>query len=1383
MTSRRASFVLLLLLFGSALLVPAPTLTIPEMRIPEITLNPITFPRVTIPSLTLPSLGNPPRVAAVPAIGPGAGTCGIACGVAGDIIAVFGGGFAPGDAGPCTITSFPVGLIAAFSCAISGGGAILPGSSFTISATAPNRGPAGYTVTVTGITTDSASTTYDVGAFVTLNPTSGFPPITGPPAAAATEVTVTGTGFKVSDTGCTITGTASLIIDLTGEPACSVTGATGALFAKFKVGLNSYFTGASQSVTVTGTPAGDSMLTWPCGCATLPGFTINARIVLSPTSGAPGTTVSYAGSGFTNNAGGPAAACTAVAPGALMITGIPTGNPSSCQQFATGNVIGSFTVAATPPGTYIITFTDTTGAPPSANANFAVTGAPFASLSPNTGPTGTIVTVTGTGYNAADTSVSITVNPLGPPNLFSPATVMCSVSGGNIAPGCTFTVLSNALGKTAPGWTVRIKGNTGDFSDDNFLLVSTLFVSPTNGGGFTLVTLSGSGYKTAVADCTPSLSDGPAPTIISAPVCVIAADGTLTGQFTVTTGSFPGLHSVTLNNAAWVVQTAVSASFTKKAPLLTLTPNKGSGGDTINFVGTGFSSADTCTAASLVQTAGVLGNTISSDTCTVTGGLLTGTFVVVGPNNGAEVKTLELTGSTGDFADAFFNVVPQISHTLSPGGSLANPARLGATVSITGSNFALAGACTISSAAVPPSVQFSPVVVGGCVDGAFLLTAAAQFVLNPAFVGTSDTVTVVDGAAASASATLYVIPRVVTLTPNFGPRSAPILVGGSGFAIGDAGPCTYTGSSASLITVATCSIAADGSVTGHFTVDPAATNGAKIVQVNGVLGDFGTAPFTVTATIVLFPTVGRTGTNVLITGSNFAVADTGCAITSTPSGLISSPVCTVAGGAMSGTFVVAGVASGTYTVTVTGNSGDFGSQTFIVPPAVTLTLGPTAGPAGTGVTASGLFWIGTTCLLSSNPAGLFNSPSCTLSGGTLAGSFTIASTAAVGTTYTITAQSNTGETASATFTVSVGTLLALALTPTSGPIGTAVTGSVAGFTTDTSCTVTSAPTGLLSAATCSLGAGTATIGFTVATTALAGVYTVLVNGVAPSPPFPSPPSGVKINAGHAAAGTFTVTGPGAGFSLSVNPSALTLYQSQSAVVSIVVQSQGAFSAPVTLSVTGFPTGVVGAFSTNPVTPPAGGSTPTVLSITVSNTAPAAAVTLQITGTSGSITATGSLAMVINSGPATTTATTGVGTLVLSPSSGPALTVVTVIGSNMAGSSCTLSSSPAGLATSFACSLSGGTLTGSFTVSAGAPVGGYVVTAVTNAAATASALFSVTAPVTTPTVTVTGTTPGGLPFPTPPVPIPGFPWESIVAGLAIAMLTLSMLRRRRQKKQH
>jgi len=61
--------------------------------------------------------------------------------------------------------------------------------------------------------------------------------------------------------------------------------------------------------------------------------------------------------------------------------------------------------------------------------------------------------------------------------------------------------------------------------------------------------------------------------------------------------------------------------------------------------------------------------------------------------------------------------------------------------------------------------------------------------------------------------------------------------------------------------------------------------------------------------------------------------------------------------------------------------------------------------------------VGTSCTLSSSPSGLFSSATCSISGGTLSGGFTVASAAAVG-GYTVTVTTNiSGETMSTTFTV------------------------------------------------------------------------------------------------------------------------------------------------------------------------------------------------------------------------------------------------------------------------------------------------------------------------------------------------------------------------------
>ena len=187
----------------------------------------------------------------------------------------------------------------------------------------------------------------------------------------------------------------------------------------------------------------------------------------------------------------------------------------------------------------------------------------------------------------------------------------------------------------------------------------------------------------------------------------------------------------------------------------------------------------------------------------------------------------------------------------------------------------------------------------------------------------------------------------------------------------------------------------------------------------------------------------------------------------------------------------------------------------------TLLLSPVSGPTGTVVAVTGSNYAGTTCSLSSSPSGLFTSSLCTISGGTLTGSFTVASGAVVG-SYTVKVTTNVpsdGMFVSASFIVTGATLL---LSPVSGPTGTvvAVTGSnYAG----TACSLFSTPmVGFFaSPPSCAISGGILTGGFVVGASAPAGSYTVTVSSASPS-----------STAGSTASATFTVTAPG-GY-LSVN---------------------------------------------------------------------------------------------------------------------------------------------------------------------------------------------------------------------------------------------------------
>ncbi len=244
-------------------------------------------------------------------------------------------------------------------------------------------------------------------------------------------------------------------------------------------------------------------------------------------------------------------------------------------------------------------------------------------------------------------------------------------------------------------------------------------------------------------------------------------------------------------------------------------------------------------------------------------------------------------------------------------------------------------------------------------------------------------------------------------------------------------------------------------------------------NVGTVTGDTATAPFTVTTpTIVLSPTQGPVGTSVTVTGSGFSVSTTIGSIT-IAGGTIATQTCTSQTTSTTGAFtcsftVPADTAVG-HLVTVSGSNvgtvpADAATATFTVTTA-TLTLTPASGPVGTLVTLSGSGYAPSTVYTF-----CFQSTAVACASGA---TFTSSGTGAIpaGVTITVPASGNTyvdvsqGTAAanfiiSATFTV---TTPVLAITPSSGPVGTLVTlslssGALAPSTTYTYCAQTTATT-------------------------------------------------------------------------------------------------------------------------------------------------------------------------------------------------------------------------------------------------------------------------------------------------------------------------------------
>jgi subtilase family serine protease len=177
---------------------------------------------------------------------------------------------------------------------------------------------------------------------------------------------------------------------------------------------------------------------------------------------------------------------------------------------------------------------------------------------------------------------------------------------------------------------------------------------------------------------------------------------------------------------------------------------------------------------------------------------------------------------------------------------------------------------------------------------------------------------------------------------------------------------------------------------------------------------------------------------------------------------------------------------------------------------------------------------------------------------------------------------------------------------------------VGGFTGS----VTLAASGLPSGVTATFGTnpttGTSVLTLTASGTATTGTSTVTIKGT----------SGSLTTNTTLALTVNAVASPN--FTIGASPASLTITQGANGASTITITSQNSFSSATTLSATGLPSGVTAAFSTNPVTPAANGRVTSTLTLTASATATVGAATVIITGTSGSLTHSTTIALTVNS---------------------------------------------------------------------------------------------------------------------------------------------------------
>jgi subtilase family serine protease len=284
--------------------------------------------------------------------------------------------------------------------------------------------------------------------------------------------------------------------------------------------------------------------------------------------------------------------------------------------------------------------------------------------------------------------------------------------------------------------------------------------------------------------------------------------------------------------------------------------------------------------------------------------------------------------------------------------------------------------------------------------------------------------------------------------------------------------------------------------------------------------------------------------------------------------------------------------SGTSTITVTDVGGFTGSVTLAasgLPSGVTAAFGtnPTTGTSVLTLTASSTATTGSATV------------KITGTSGSLTASTTLALTV--------------NSTATPNFSVAASPA---SVTVTQGASGTSTITitSTGGFNSATTLSASGLPTGVTAAFSTNPvtppanGSATSTLTLTASSSATVGAATVTITGTSGSTTH-STTIALTVNA---STGT-------ANFTLSLSPSSFTVDERGSVSTTLTVTSVNGFHSSVDLSVNEFPSGVSATASANPVTPPANGSVKVTITWSASRRAPTGTTTIELIGTSGSLT--------------------------------------------------------------------------------------------------------------------------------------------------------------------
>jgi Pro-kumamolisin, activation domain/Bacterial Ig-like domain (group 3)/MBG domain (YGX type)/FG-GAP-like repeat len=598
-------------------------------------------------------------------------------------------------------------------------------------------------------------------------------------------------------------------------------------------------------------------------------------------------------------------------------------------------------------------------------------------------------------------------------------------------------------------------------------------------------------------------------------------------------------------------------------------------------------------------------------------------------------------------------------------------------LTITGTSGSITSSTTISLAVIGPSFALyseGPVTVG---QGSTSSTYITMQSLN----GFSSSVTL----AASN------LPAGVTATFGTNPTTQTSLVTFT------ASSTTPTGQTAVTIT------GTSGTLTASATIqlNVMAPSFALSTSTSATVGQGGST----TAYVNISPQYGFTG-NVQLSLSGL------------PSGVTalwtSNP--TPSGGTLY-LYATNATAPGTYPLTVTGTSGVLTNTATLslTVAAPTYTLS-TSGSITMGASTTANGWVdvnrqygfaGSVSLLASGmPSGVTVSfGSSPLSGTAYNSSMTVTASASVAPgQYPITITGVSGsQTITTTLTLSINVPAFTLFSPSTMTVGqgTSVTSYVDindlyGFSSPVTLSVSGLPSGVTATFSPNPTTYSTQLTFTASSSIAAGQYPITITGT----------SGSLTQ-------TVTMTLTVAPVSFTLSSYALTIGQGQTGATSVYLNAVNGFNNPVTLSISGLPSGVTAAFATNPTTAYA-----TQLSFTAGSSVAAGQYPLTITGTSGSLTQTTTLTLTVGvpsftlyaaSSPTIGLGSTGTGYVYLETQNGFAGSVALSISGLPSGVTAVISTNPTTYSSAIQFTVASNAVAGSSTVTITGTYGSQVQT--------------------------------------------------------------------------